>query len=160
MTSSPATGRFFWRYLSCHFLSDAILAGVALMNAQSLRNAASAYISLALEAPVGVRFTRMSVLASFRRRERLDGLESLICILSPTTVDIPSSGWAIATFTPRGAGSENFLTLFGSAKIASDRSFPTLRLSTSNAATNLMSLATYPPTFGWLIPIAVLALSR
>ncbi len=44
------------------------------------------------------------------------------------------------TLTPAFGTSENFTVLFGLAKIASDRSSPTLFLSMSNAATNSMSL--------------------
>src|SRR5207245_11024732 len=53
--SSPTTRAPFFLYLLCHTLFEAILAGVALMNALPACNAAWAYISLAFEAPVGVR---------------------------------------------------------------------------------------------------------
>src|SRR6266699_4505461 len=139
MMSSPTTRAFFFLYLACHVLFEAIFAGVALMNARPACRAAWAYMSLAFEAPVGVRLTSTSVLVSSRTSVMLDGFALLGCILSPAIGDIPSSGWAIWTLTPMGRNSTIFFVLFGSAYTDSDRSFPTFLSSMSNAATNRMS---------------------
>ena len=54
---------------------------------------------------------------------------------------LPSPSWVIprCTGTPRLGTSENRIVLFCPAKIASERSFPTLSASMSNAAVNSMS---------------------
>src|SRR6266567_630137 len=71
MMSSPTTRAFFFLYLACHVLFEAIFAGVALMNARPACRAAWAYMSLAFEAPVGVRLTSTSVQFSFGRCGRI-----------------------------------------------------------------------------------------
>src|SRR6266704_803575 len=79
ITSSPASGIFFFRYFDCHALFEAIRAGVALMKALLDCRAAWAYIWLAFDAPVGVRFTNISDFDSVRVLAVLLGLESLTC---------------------------------------------------------------------------------
>src|SRR5213593_710625 len=102
ITSSPTTSAPFFLNLACHTLLEAIFAGVALMNALPASSAAWAYISLAFDAPVGVRLTNTSALVSSRTLEMLEGFALLGCILSPAIGDIPSRGWAIWTLTPVG----------------------------------------------------------
>src|SRR2546421_1838664 len=100
MISSPTTRAPFLLYLACHTLLEAIFAGVALMKPLPASSAAWAYISLAFDAPVGVRLTNTSALVSSRTLEMLEGFALLGCILSPAIGDIPSRGWAIWTLTP------------------------------------------------------------
>src|SRR5437762_148431 len=93
ITSSPASGIFLFRYLDCHALFEAIRAGVALMKALLDCRAAWAYIWLAFDAPVGVKFTNTSAFDSVSVLAVLLGLESLTSIFSPAIGDTP----AIAT---------------------------------------------------------------
>src|SRR5438046_8572962 len=86
--------------------------------------AARAYISLARVAPVGVRFTRTSALASARTLVGFEGLASLRRIFSPAIGEMPSSGCAIWTLTPRWDGWMNLRVLFNSWKRAVERSLP------------------------------------
>ena len=54
--------------------------------------------------------------------------------------EMPSSTWPMRTITPAsGMSAWNTLVQFGLQKIALCTSVPTLRASTSNAATTLMS---------------------
>src|SRR5881628_1178068 len=100
MISSPTTRAPFFLNLACHTLLEAIFAGVALMNALPASSAAWAYISLAFEAPVGVRLTNTSVLVSSRALAMLAGFALLGWTLSPAIGDTPSRGWAIWTLIP------------------------------------------------------------
>src|SRR5438552_18512408 len=102
MMSSSTSMTLFILYLACHTWLEALFAGVALMKPLPASSAAWAYISLAFEAPVGVRLTNTSVLVSSRTLEMLEGFALLGCILSPAIGDIPSRGWAIWTLTPVG----------------------------------------------------------
>ena len=69
----------------------------------------------------------------------------------------PSSFAPIFTMVPvAGTSAWNTLVQFGLAKIASPRSSPTLRESTSNAATKSMSPTLYPPISSWIRPAPVL----
>ena len=54
---------------------------------------------------------------------------------------LPSPSWVMprSTLTPRDGTSVNFTVLFWPEKIASETSFPTFSLSTSNAATTSIS---------------------
>src|SRR2546421_7085664 len=92
ITSSPARGIFFFRYLYCQALLEAIRAGVALMKALLDCKAAWAYIWLAFDAPVGVKFTNTSAFDSVSVLAVLLGLESLTSIFSPAIGDTPSRG--------------------------------------------------------------------
>src|SRR5437879_13916468 len=91
-SSSPATGIFLFRYLDCHALFEALRSGVALMKALLDRRAAWAYIWLAFDAPVGVKFTNTSAFDSVSVLAVLLGLESLTSIFSPAIGDTPSRG--------------------------------------------------------------------
>src|SRR5438094_149845 len=77
MISSPTTRAPFLLYLACHTLLEAIFAGVALMKPLPASSAAWAYISLAFDAPVGVRLTNTSALVSSRPLEMLAGFALL-----------------------------------------------------------------------------------
>src|SRR5207249_11722259 len=92
ITSSPASGIFFFRYLDCQALLEAIRAGVALMKALLACRAAWAYIWLAFVAPVGVRFTKTSTFDSIKFLAMLLGLESLTAIFSRAMGDTPARG--------------------------------------------------------------------
>src|SRR6266851_6336339 len=137
--SSPSKGNIRFLYFACQAGLEATLAGVALTKPHPAFQAASAYISLAKDAPVGTRFTSTSALDDLRTSATFAALESLGSILSLATGDIPSSGWDISTWTPNFPGCAIFLTLLGSAKIASDKSCPTFLRSMSKAATKLRS---------------------
>src|SRR5881409_92712 len=92
ITSSPASGIFFFRYLDCQALLEAIRAGVALMRALLDCRAAWAYIWLAFAAPVGVKLTSTSAFDSLRVLDTLFGFESLTTIFSPAIGETPSRG--------------------------------------------------------------------
>src|SRR5438552_17279489 len=92
ITSSPASGIFLFRYLDCHALFEAILAGVALMKALLDCRAAGAYIWLAFDAPVGVRFTNISAFVSVRLFVVLLVLDSLTSSFFPAIVYTASLG--------------------------------------------------------------------
>src|SRR5207247_7304280 len=64
ITSSPASGIFFFRYLDCQALLEAIRAGVALMKARLDCKAAWEYIWLDVVVAVVVRFTQTSTFVS------------------------------------------------------------------------------------------------
>src|SRR3546814_20939296 len=64
----------------------------------------------------------------------------------------------ISTVVPVGGTcSQNTVAQFARAKIASDTSLPTLRLSTSHAATIYLSRGRYPAIYPWMRPIATFA---
>lgn len=65
---------------------------------------------------------------------------------------MPSSSGPFWTVTPVAVMSVTLGALFGGANMASARSFPTLRLSMSNAATIWMSLGVYPANVGLRSP--------
>ncbi len=58
---------------------------------------------------------------------------------------MPSRVMPRETVTPVFGTSANLIVSFGCAQIASERSTPTLPLTTSKAATNSMSSMWYPP---------------
>src|SRR5438874_12676187 len=97
MISSPTTRAPFFLYLACHTLLEAIFAGVALMKPLPASSAAWAYISLAFDAPVGVRLTNTSALVSSRPLVMLAGFDLFGCSLSPAICVYPVRGWALVT---------------------------------------------------------------
>ena len=64
----------------------------------------------------------------------------------------PSSNGPLLTLTPVEATSQTLGALLGLAKMASERSLPTLRSSTSKAATTWMSLGLKPAKTGLRSP--------
>ena len=84
--------------------------------------------------PTGRRLTRISALEDFNTSTTASE-SSTGSIISSTNLPIPSKALPGLTSTPKLGTSENLVVLFGSVNIASERSFPTLFLLISNAAT-------------------------
>ena len=126
--------------------------GVALTKAHLEANACSAYHLEACVAPLGRRLITISAPEAFRTFSTFTS--GLVLILRMLSVDLPtpSKSGPLLTTIPVGGTSTTFGVLFGSAKIASDRSFPTFRSSTSKAATTSMSFGDKLPNCGFRNP--------
>ena len=74
------------------------------------------------------------------------------CMMSDIYLPTPSCVIPRCTETPVCGTSSNFTVLFGLAKIASDKSIPTLPASMSNAATKFISPTPYSPKTGCISP--------
>lgn len=94
---------------------------------------------MAFVAPLGSRLTTISASFSFSVLMMLFSVPLLVCMMFFVYSPTPSKVGPLWTMTFDGAVSISFGVLFGSANMASDRSFPTFRSSMSNAATVWMS---------------------
>ena len=103
-------------------------------------------------APLGSRFMRISAFAVRSASATFASGVLLGWMMFSALLPMPSSVGALLTVTPVCGMSVILGVLLGGANMASARSFPTFRLSTSNAATTFMSLGVKPPSLGLRSP--------
>ena len=133
--SSPTSGSSASSKRLAHAASLAIKTGVALTKAHPAINACSAYHREAFTAPLGSKLTTISESVSFNASATFTSGKLLTCTTFFVYSPIPSKTGPLCTVTLVCGISTSFNVLFGDAKMASDKSFPTFRLSTSKAAT-------------------------
>ena len=150
--SSPANGSPACSKRFAHAASLAMKLGVAFTKAHLAVSACSAYQREAFVAPLGSRLTIISAPDCFSISGTFESGVLLICMMFLVLLPTPSSSGPLWTVMCVVGRSVTLGALFGGAKMASARSFPTLRLSMSKAATTWMSLGAYPPSWGLRSP--------
>ncbi len=109
---------------------------MAFMKAHPALRDCSAYHAVALVAPLGRRLTTISASLSLSICATSFTGEASIFIVSFRYSPTPSRTGPFRTETFNRGTSANFSVLLGGEKMASERSFPTFRVSMSKAETN------------------------